>query len=135
MKKSITQKFEYGCGIACFAFVTDLSYAKAENCLGIKQATSNRFWVKDLTVALNLYGKPYISKYVKPHIKKLIYQEGTIVLIKRSNHYPVGHYLVRHNNSWMDPWINLLIDRDIKKAKSGFRYRLPGIAMYAIFPG
>lgn len=75
----------------------------------------------------------YIYKYVRPKIRKRIYQENAIVLVARSNRYPVGHYLVRYDNRWMDPWINLPKDNSIKNAKSGFRKRLPGRPMYVFF--
>ena len=134
MRKSITQESDYGCGVACFAFVVGTSYREACHCLGSKQATSNRFWCKDLSLALNKSGIPCVHKYLKAPIKKQVYAEGTIVLIARSKTYPTGHYLVRHNGKWMDPWINLRTDRTIKNAKSGFRKRLPGRPMYAILP-
>lgn len=135
MRKSITQEFDYGCGVACFAFALGVTYRQAEDLLGKEQATSTRFWVKDLTAALNKAGKKYQAKYVKPHLRSEIYREGTIVLIRRSKHYPTGHYLIRHNNQWMDPWINLPLSKDIKKASSGFRKRLPGSPMYAVSSG
>ncbi len=134
MRKSITQEFEYGCGIACFAFVFQITYKEAVDYLGYEQATSNRFWIRDLTKALNKYNKIYKSYYVKPHIRKLIYKEGAIVLIRRSKHYTVGNYLIRHGEEWMDPWINLPFNNNIKQAKSGFRKWLPGSPMYALIP-
>jgi len=72
-------------------------------------------------------------KYIKGKIRKKIYQDNTIVFIKRSKKYPYGHYLSRYKSSWMDPWINSKNDRKIKKIKAGFRKRLPGKAIYAIF--
>lgn len=134
MNKSITQEFDYGCGIACYAFALQISYKEAAKKLGEKQARSNRFWVKDLTASLNAANLPYVSKYVKPYVQKLIYQEGVIVLVRRSKRYPSGHYLIRHNDMWMDPWINLPASRDVAVAKSGFRKRLPGRAAYALLP-
>lgn len=134
MRKSITQEFDYGCGIACFAFVSHQTYKQAETYLGIQQVESTRFWIKDFTAALNSAGLNYESNNIKPRIRSLIYQEGAIVLIKRSKRYQVGHYLVRHNNQWMDPWINLPQDRNIANAKSGYRKRLPGAPMYALIP-
>lgn len=133
MKESITQEFDYGCGIACYAFALNLTYIDAVNRLGKQQATSNRFWVKDLREALNNAGLRYTSRHVKLGTKQ-VYAEGTIVLIRRSKRYPTGHYLIRHNNHWMDPWINLPLSNDIAKARSGFRKRLPGTVMYAIEP-
>ncbi|MDN5275878.1 MAG: hypothetical protein JWN33_527 [Candidatus Saccharibacteria bacterium] len=134
MKQSITQEYGFGCGIACYAFVLGISYTDAKIRLGSEQASSERFWVKSLADALNKAGLGYEPKYIKPHIRSRIYQEGVIVLIKRSKRYPVGHYLVRHQNAWMDPWINLPYNANINEAKSGFRKRLPGAPMYAILP-
>ncbi len=134
MRESITQEFDYGCGIACFAFAFGVKYQEATLLLGKEQANSQRFWVKDLAIALNKFGLNYEAKYVKPHINRLIYKEGVIVLIKRSKNYPVGHYLIRYNSVWMDPWINLPYNNNILNAKSGFRKRLPGKPMYALIP-
>jgi hypothetical protein len=134
MKESITQEFDYGCGVACFAFILGISYKEATVILGKDQSTSNRFWVKDFIFALNDSGKPYYAKHIKPRIVKSIYNEGVIVLIRRSKRYPSGHYLVRYKDVWMDPWINLPTCKDIYFAKSGYRKRLPGKPMYALFP-
>lgn len=134
MRESITQEFEYGCGIACFAFALRISYRQAEQLLGTAQATNMRFWVKDLTRELNQAGLQYRSMHIKHKNKHRVYRAGTIVLIRRSSRYPAGHYLIRHDKSWMDPWINLPDGSGITNAKSGFRKRLPGTAMYAIVP-
>ncbi|HUC95803.1 MAG TPA: hypothetical protein VMR76_02485 [Candidatus Saccharimonadia bacterium] len=134
MRKSITQEFDYGCGIACFAFALKISYKEATILLGPKQAKSNRFWVKDLTTALNNSGLKYTSRHINYKLRKTIYKDGTIVLIRRSKKYIAGHYLIRYKDKWMDPWINLPFNNDINKAKSGFRKRLPGSPMYALFP-
>lgn len=135
MRDSITQEFDYGCGIACYAFARKISYKEAAAALGATQASSTRFWVKDFVNALNTAGHMYHAKYVKPHLRAKIYDDGTIVLIRRSKRYPTGHYLIRHNGLWMDPWINLPTNKNITEAKSGFRKRLPGSPMYALFPG
>ena len=134
MRQAVTQEFDYGCGIACYAFALGISYKDAATRLGEVQANSQRFWVKDFNKAMNQAGLPYVSKYIKPPIRKQIYQEGAIVLTRRSKAYPTGHYLIRYNGSWMDPWLNLPYCKDITKAKSGFRKRLPGTPMYAILP-
>lgn len=134
MRQSVTQEFGYGCGIACYAFAVKLSYKEAAERLGAAQACSERFWVKDLREALNEAGFTYVSRHVKPQIRKQIYKEGAIVLIRRSKLYPTGHYLIRHEGYWMDPWINLPYNKDINWAKSGFRKRLPGAPMYVLLP-
>jgi hypothetical protein len=102
MRKSITQEFYYGCGVACYAFALQITYKQAVTRLGKQQAQSDRFWINDFAEALNKSGKVCRAKYVKSHIRPKIYQEGVIVLIRRSPRYPTGHYLIRHDNHWMD---------------------------------
>ena len=111
-----------------------MTYQQAAEWLGEKQASSNRFWVKDLTQALNESGKRYTSSHVKSGRLPKPYKDGSIVLIRRSKHYPVGHYLIVYNQQWMDPWINLPSNRDISEARSGFRKQLPGKVIYIISP-
>lgn len=133
MRKSITQEMPNGCGIACFAFVTNLTYKKAEEFLGEEQAKSNRFILKHFREELNRFGLKYGSKHVRPgqHIEPT---EGTIVLLRRSTQFPVGHYLAYYQGKWMDPRINLENDRLFNSPMSGFRDILPGDVMYALVP-
>lgn len=133
MKKSITQELDYGCGVACLAFVLDISFQQALDVLGKDYSVKHGWRPSDLVSALNKNGFSYRNNYVR---KKQInnYPDGTIVLIARSLEYPVGHYLVLKNNQWMDPWINMHKDNLLEHAKSGYRSKLPGVAMYALTP-
>lgn len=133
MKKSITQELEYGCGVACFAFVCDITFQQAVVVLGRKYSVKHGWKPSDLVRVLDSRGLQYKNKYVRKKAN-LSYPNGTIVLIERSLKYPVGHYLVRHDDTWMDPWINLPDDCSLDHAVSGFRDQLPGRAMYALVP-
>lgn len=64
---------------------------------------------------------------------RTIYRDNVIIFLKRSIDYPFGHYLLRVNSKWMDPWINLQKNKNIKDASSGYRMRLPGKPIYAVF--
>ena len=134
MIRSITQEFDYGCGVACFAFVTNLTYEQAVNVLGREQTVKHGWRPSDLTNALNDNGYAYKNHYVKKQNIDTNYPNGTIILIERSKEYIVGHYLVHHEGKWMDPWINLTQDSILTHAKSGFREELPGKPMYALMP-
>lgn len=133
MQKSITQEAPYGCGIACFAFVAGISYKDAANFLGEEQARSDRFILKHFREELNRYGLAYTSKHVKPG-QTIEPTEGTIVLLRRSKQFPVGHYLAYHNDKWMDPYINLQDNYSFSNPTSGFRDTLPGEVMYMLIP-
>lgn len=123
-----------GCGAACVAFAVGKSYKQVVSVLGQKKAKTVGFHLKELVIALGYYGLNYHFKHVKPKMKHEIYQDGVIVFIKRSARYPYGHYLIRHNGLWADPWVNLVIDKNIDNAVSGTRQRLPGKAQWAIVP-
>lgn len=131
MKHSITQEAPYGCGIACFAFVANLSYKEAELFLGLEQAMSNRFTVKHFREELNRFGLNYLSKHVRPD-ESIEPKDGMIVLLRRSKQFPVGHYLAYHKGKWMDPYINLDTDSLFQNPNSGFRESLPGQPMYVL---
>ena len=133
MKHSVTQEAPNGCGIACFAFVCGLTYKQAEEFLGTEQANSNRFIVKHFREDLNRFGMSYRSCHLRPG-QTIHPIEGTIVLLRRSPQFPVGHYLAFHEGRWMDPRINLESDRQFNNPTSGFREALPGQAMYALMP-
>lgn len=133
MKESITQEDDMGCGAACVAFISGQTYHNSAKILGITKARTVGFHLKELVSGLEHFGITSHFKYVRLESKST--RRGLIVFIKRSPRYPYGHYLARHNDTWMDPCINLPFDKDIKNAKSGYRKRLPGKAQYVIYPG
>lgn len=130
----ITQEDEMGCGAACVAFIANITYIQAVNVLGQAKARTVGFHLKELVDGLGHFRLSYKFKLMKPKVEPSIYQEGVIVFIKRSHKYPYGHYLIRHNSLWADPWVNLVIDKNIANAKSGYRQRLPGKPQWVILP-
>jgi hypothetical protein len=54
---------------------------------------------------------------------KLAETPASITLIQKSEKYPVGHYLVRKNNKWIDSWLNY---PSINNVHAGERIELPG---------
>ena len=130
---SITQEHDFGCGLACVAFVTANTYSTIVSYINREQAAQKGFYCKELCLLLKRFGLDYSHRHVNSCLRSTIYKEGTIVFIKRSKRYPAGHYLVRHNTLWMDSWINFPKDRNIANAISGFRKRLPGKVQYILF--
>ena len=134
MKQSIVQKDDFGCGAACVAFAANTTYKEAVKLLGHEKAKTRGYYCKELVYALKYFGLKYEYRYVNYRVKRNLNKDSTIVFIKRCKRYPFGHYLIRCENKWMDPWINLdSANPDIVNAKSGFRNKLPGKAEYIIF--
>jgi len=133
MRKPTTQKHPSGCGAACVAYALGIEYDATLRLFrnGFFKAKSRGFYLKEMLQVLEKAERYYVKKFINQKTKKLIYQEGSIVFLKRSGKYPEGHYLSRVKGKWMDPWINFPC---MCPAKSGFRNRLPGKAIYAILP-
>ncbi|NMC35445.1 hypothetical protein GYA49_00195 [Candidatus Beckwithbacteria bacterium] len=131
---SVTQEDSLGCSLACIAQLTHKSYQAILKLVDHQKAQTQGFYCKELVSILSYLGYNYNYKYLKPRLKKLIYTNGVIVFIKRSKKYPNGHYLIRVNKTWMDPWINFSATARIIDATAGFRKRLPGTPIYALFP-
>ncbi|MCL5970876.1 MAG: hypothetical protein M1450_05270 [Patescibacteria group bacterium] len=129
--KPVKQDDDFGCAVACVAFVLNTRYSNAIKFFRNGKKRAERipnFYCRELVEILNNAGLNYQYKRFKPKIRRKIHKEKSIVFIRRSKKYRYGHYLVRFNNLWMDPWINL----PDRKIKAGFRKRLPGKAIYAI---
>lgn len=135
LPKPLVQKHPFGCGVACTAFVSKLSYLDALKLFknGKQKARSLGFYCREIVEVLNDSGEQFEHRYIKDKIKRKIYQDNTIVFIRTPRQYPAGHYLCRFKELWMDPWINFPRNKNIKEAKAGFRKKLPSKAIFAIF--
>ncbi len=133
MTKPIRQEDGMGCGVACVAFIVGQSYKKTKNDLikNRQKALKQGYLCKELVDALKRVGLTYTYHYLKRPLK---YRDSMIVFIKRSKRFPRGHYLVKTSMGWMDPWINLSPNADVKKSVAGFRNRLPGKVSYVLVP-
>lgn len=128
--KPITQEMLMGCAIACSASLANLSYKQMRRYFDdskVKEKTLG-FYNRDIVNALNKIGIQAKSFSAKRWGKIKIKPE-TIVFIKASDRYPVGHYLLKTKDGWMNPWINC---PNITPAKSGFHKRLPGKISWVI---
>ncbi|MBP8591063.1 hypothetical protein KBI33_01180 [Candidatus Shapirobacteria bacterium] len=135
MKDPVCQKDNFGCGVACLAFITNRSYEEIVKELGEEKAKKEGFSCRQLVAYLKGLGYQAEFHYLNQKWRQRIYQEGTIVFLKRSKKFPFGHYLARYHDFWMDPWLNFLKEKNLTKAKAGFRKRLLGKPIYGIFCG
>jgi hypothetical protein len=133
MKKCITQEDEFGCGVACIAYITGRTYKEVSVLMGPNKAKHNGYFCRDLVATLNSFGCHYGYKYINTADRKQAFLKGSVVFIKRSSVYPSGHYLAYDDIGWMDPWINFSKGQPVDNAKSGFRKRLPGEPIYSIY--
>jgi hypothetical protein len=122
--KEVTQDHEWGCGIACVASRLGISYELAKSRLEKMKGKG----INDFPEGLDL--DPIVHVLKKSKVKVIAdwfaksFPTGTIALISgKNNPYKHGHYLLKVDKGWMDPWIN--IDRPKEKRDSGIRPFLP----------
>lgn len=80
--------------------------------------------------ALNEGGANYVHKYLKDKRDLVLNRPGTIVFTRFSKAYPRGHYLVRTETGWMNPWVNFPV---IAPARAALVPELPAEPIYAIY--
>ncbi|HUD07209.1 MAG TPA: hypothetical protein VMR34_04960 [Candidatus Saccharimonadales bacterium] len=135
MSRNVTQRHEMACGLACVAFVTGESYDDlAEKETDRSRLINLGFLCPELVEILDEHGKEYGWKELSEADRNREFRGGDIVFVERSEKLPYGHFLVKAPEGWMDPWINLSQDADIRHAESGFRDSLPGTAEYLVYP-
>lgn len=127
--KAVKQEHFSGCAIACVAFILRTSYKNAMINFkdGNEKAKFKGFWCSEIIEALEISKIKYSLKYIKRR-KNHSYPNNTIVYIQKNSKYPVGHYLCKTDQGWMDSWINF----PRLNAKAGFRKKLPGKPIYAV---
>ncbi len=96
--KPITQEDALGCGLACVAFILKKSYKKTKENHFNEFDLKRGLYCREIKGVFLKMGKNYEYSYVKRKIK---FEEGDIVYIKKSKEYPTGHYLVKSKHGWI----------------------------------
>lgn len=118
--KIISQEHTAGCGVACVAFLLQKTYKETLDLFSIpSQAWGRGFLYNEIIDALRKGGKNYVCNIMESHS----FSNGTIVYIDNPQVYYIGHYLVKWEKGWFDPWINYPI---ITPAMGGYRPCLLG---------
>lgn len=140
MRRLQHQKDLNGCGIASLANLLGKDYEVIKKDFERKFYTIERgVKIFDIVNYLKTKRINYKSKFFNQNKKREFNKKegdryskiiGSITLIVKDRKYPVGHYLLRVKNGWVDPWYNLP-NRNIK---AGLRKRLPGNPWYVLYP-
>lgn len=135
------QKDINGCGIACISNLLNKSYDWVKKDFERKFYTIEKgIKIFDMVEYLKVHNLHYKSKFFNQNKKYKINRkeasefskiQGSITLIVKNNKYPVGHYLLRINNGWVDPWYNF---PSIDKVRPGVRNKLPDNPWYVLYP-
>ncbi len=136
-KKYQHQKDLNGCGIACLANLLDIEYDIVKKDFEKKFYKINRgVNIADMVRYLETRGLKYKSKFFnrrnfdKDEANKYSRLNNSITLIVKSEKYPAGHYLLRVEDGWVDPWYNL---PSIDNVYAGVRKKLPNDPWYVLY--
>ena len=135
----IVQNDEMGCGVACVANRLDISYDQALELFEYTEyAKTVGYKCKYIVSALRGAGVDVRLRHVRAADRDDLIQgnvdipTGAIVLLEKSELYPFQHYLLKMDDGWLDPWLNMHDDADVTHAKAGIRKQLPGRPYYVI---
>lgn len=119
----VPQKHMWGCGIACVASRLGISYEYAKERLEkIKGKGINAYpHGLDLDPIVHVLRRSRIKVVADWYAKS--FPTGTIAYISGERPYKDGHYVLKVDGGWMDPWIN--INRPNDRRKAGLRTQLP----------
>ena len=125
--KPITQEDPFGCGVACTAFLLDQSYKETIKMFNIKKIENYGCDCPDISKVLNKNGLAYKwKKYTTGLIPNF-----SVVYLGPNDYYQVGHWLVKYNDTWMNPWVS---GKTIKEAEAGMVNNLLGKITYIVYP-
>lgn len=128
----VTQEHSMGCAVACVASLCGISYSSALKLFDDTHLAWTRgFYCNEIVQALQKENLNFIyKKLVASDFYFELHIAGTIVFIAPNEHYPSGHFLLKTEKGWMNPWSNF---PSMNPPQSKFEEKLPGEAEYVIF--
>lgn len=129
----VHQEDDFGCGVACVANRLQISYGQALRLFDNPAAARDKGYAcKYIVRALRNAGVEAKLKHISVHKKRPTFEPDDIVFLAKSERYPFQHYLIRTDQGWIDPWINMHTDKNVINARAGIRKILPGRPYYYI---
>lgn len=111
-----------GCSVACVASRCGIDYRDALALFSFPENAWGRgFFCPEIIEALSKIGLNYSfdKRDVFKH-ESLLSKAGTIVFVEPSTQYACGHYYLRTQTGWMNPWANcpqmIPVESKIQKA-------------------
>lgn len=130
--KTVSQEHPLGCAVACVASLSNTSYKQALNLFDDPELAWNRgFYCSEIVKALAQLEMNYtFEEYKTAKHSKKINKPGSIVFIEPNSKYPAGHFMLRLENGWMNPWANF---PQMIPVESKVEKKLPGDISYIVY--
>lgn len=132
-RPAVTQVHPLGCAVACVAFLTGTSYARALRLFANPaHAWSRGFFCPEIVGVLKASGLDYRWRKVSGRRQDDTIPAGSIIFVGPSERYPSGHFLVKCGNTrYMNPWKSCPV---MTPVRSGFDREPPGTITYVVSP-
>jgi Imm-5 like putative immunity protein len=128
----ITQEHPWGCGVACVAYVLGMPYPQALALFTRDEDVTPGYHCPDIVDALAKGGLEYEWYEFHSYMSEADLPDNSIVFVRRCPTWTGGHWLVKTEDGWMNPWINL--PSTIQAATSGFITCLPDVITHVVVP-
>ncbi len=103
----VLQEDPAGCAIANVACALDISYKKAKELFEKPlRAQWGGYTPNEIVEALKRKGENYSFAKANDRTQEFMNRTGSIVFVKPNKRYPMGHYITRTPEGWMNPWCN-----------------------------
>ena len=125
------QEHPMGCAVACVASLCRISYQEALSLFDQPEnAWTRGFYCSEIVAALQKRHLKYQYSVFNPgEHSATLETSGTFVFIDPCPQYPAGHFFVKTENGWMNPWSNF---PQMNPVKSDFQKSLPFRISYVI---
>ncbi len=132
-REPVAQEDGLGCAVASTAFVLGVPYQEALTLFedGQRRVRDEpNFYCPEIVEILKERGLDYSWAELNDNNRELVQKDLAIVFCEQSPTLPFGHFIAKHKDKWMDPWINL----PNPQRMAGFRDDLPGKPTYVVYP-
>jgi hypothetical protein len=128
----VTQEHSMGCAVACVASICGLTYQSALQLFDQSHLAWTRgYYCPEIVHALKKANFNYAFKELDTEdFSNELVSSGAIVFVAPNFKYPSGHFLLKTEMGWMNPWSNF---PDMNPPKSKYEKNLPGVGSFIIF--
>ena len=132
-KSAVPQAHSMGCAVACVAAYCEITYQRAlELFQQPHNAWTRGFYCEEIISALEKFGHQFsFEKFDSfQHTPKLLCP-GVFIFVNPNLKYPMGHFLIRVKDGWMNPWINF---PQMIPVKAAIQAEIPGEVSFILYP-
>ena len=122
-----------GCAVACVASQCGLDYTQALRLFEQeKYAWTRGFYCTEVVEAFAKAGRKYdFAVFRASKHREILEVPGTVLFLDPSDQYPSGHYVLRIEDGWMNPWVNF---PQMNPVRAAVVHELAGKVGYVVFP-